>query len=248
MRRTFLILPVLSAPMPFQMALDERLFCEFQSLRLPDAVSAPWIRFYYASEPWISLGRSFQPRTSNVKSEHGIPVCRRSTGGGRVRHGKDLMFSLIAEKSWDETFKFVETSYLSFHVMVQSALKSLGKEAVFYAGEGPRGADCFTHPIATDLCFQGQKIAGGGQKRSAGMLLHQESIQPVPGLDFSALIPALERAFSDCFEAVAVRGDWHPEHLEAAASPRSNQDSAIVTPENQMPGLVSGLSCGELWR
>lgn len=108
------LLPTISAPMPFQMALDELIF-ESQKKDL----QAPLLRFYDSSEPWISVGCSFKgtgtifqdkkwsqspkicltPLTSKsdlILKNPRVPICRRITGGGCVLHGHDLIFSLVA--------------------------------------------------------------------------------------------------------------------------------------------------------
>ena len=90
------LLPTISAPMPLQMALDELLFV---SQKYEDW--DPTLRFYVSSEPWISVGYSFQDSVAFEKSDlilqnPQVPVCRRVTGGGCVLHGRDLIFSLTA--------------------------------------------------------------------------------------------------------------------------------------------------------
>ncbi len=90
--------PSISAPMPFQMAFDELLFRRIQK---DGESSGPFLRFYFSSEPWITLGYS---QENNGHKANSIPVCKRITGGGTVFHGKDLVFSITALKSHDESF------------------------------------------------------------------------------------------------------------------------------------------------
>lgn len=166
--------------MSVQMALDELLF-EGQ-IQKPQP---PVLRFYLSSGPWISAGCSYRDandlaKSALVRAHPEVPVCRRVTGGGCVRHGEDLIFSLIARyESERDPLGSVRTSYRKIHEGVRIALENFGVMAGFYSEQDllPRGSDCFRFPVASDLYEQGRKIAGGAQKRSRSVLLHHESIQ-----------------------------------------------------------------------
>lgn len=219
-----LFYPLISAPMPFQMALDELLFERTIQAGRGDAV----LRFYYASEPWISIGYSH----AGWKALHSggavpadllqdaakYPVCRRITGGGRVLHGRDLMFTLIAPKDAEPSFGSVMASYARLHEILREALREGGVDARFYREEDslPEGKDCFLYPIASDLEAGGKKIAGGGQKRSRGYLLHQESIH----LENPSVYEVLQAGFlgrlADQLKRKAEAQDWDPAVFEAA--------------------------------
>lgn len=198
--------------MPFQMALDEVLFRRTE--RLEDPVSRkPLLRFYVSSEPWVTLG--YFSKQSEIGPGR---VCRRLTGGGRVSHGEDLIFSLIAHKSDDPSFGSVEESYLKIHDTVKDGLKSVGIGAEFYDAkqELPKGGECFIHPITSDLNVGGKKIAGGSQKRSSGMLLHHESIQMLDGVGVKELFHALQKSFARRFGVSLEEAPWDPEILRQA--------------------------------
>ncbi|MFA6600663.1 MAG: hypothetical protein WC352_04970 [Candidatus Omnitrophota bacterium] len=200
-------LPLISAPMPFQMTVDETLFRS----RLEAAekeILPPILRFYLASEPWISVGYS----GSADAPEGGIPVCRRITGGGRVLHGKDLIFSLVAHKGAHESFREVRASYVAIHTAVKLGLEKAGRKPRFYrcTENLPKGGDCFRFPIPSDLAVDGRKAAGGAQKRSRGILLHQESVQ-FEGMDRERLREALETAFAEVFGVSLIPQDLDPE-------------------------------------
>ena len=188
--KEWLLFPTVSAPMPYQLALDEVLFRDIGVNR-----GNPVFRFYFSSEPWISVGYS-QSAAAN-----GTPVTRRITGGGRVWHGRDVMFSVIAKKEDDESFSSVRMSYLKIHEAVKSALESLGAQPRFFRCDEklPKGGDCFHFPIATDLAIRGEKVAGGGQKRSGAVLLHQESIQNIKGIAPAGLVKAVKEGIGKIF-------------------------------------------------
>ncbi len=215
--------PVLTAPMPFQMELDRILFeqCRFGDSNL----RFPILRFYFSSEPWISVGYSHQ----NFQPKENIPFCVRPTGGGVVYHGEDLIFSVIARKTAHESFGSVRASYVKIHEVIQAAFEQLGEKARFYSTqtELPRGRECFDFPIESDLAVAGRKVAGGSQKRSVGIMLHQESIQPL-GKNPNELIRAIEDQFQKILGVRLTQTDW-PKELLAAAEEAGCQSTSKGT-------------------
>lgn len=147
-----------------------------------------------------------------------------------MRHGSDLIFSLIARKSDHESFTSVRISYLKIHEAVKSAFEALGRSPRMYRcdEELPRGEDCFRFPIATDLSLNGRKVAGGSQKRSSGFLLHQESIQDLHGIPYRDLIRELSRAFEQVFAARLVSTDLSPELLREAEESAGAREGVAV--------------------
>lgn len=220
---------VVSASMPFQMALDQLLFeraveaHQQKNAQPPEAL----LRFYYSSEPWISIGYSHAGwKTLNhqgvpeafLEESKRVPLCRRMTGGGRVLHGRDLMFTLIAPKDMHPRYKSVMDSYTQIHEVLQLALKAVGINAGFYQDDKPlpAGKDCFLFPITSDLAVSGKKIAGGGQKRSLGVLLHQESIQLENTSLYEPLMTEFSARLSASLGCVGQTADWQPELFDAA--------------------------------
>jgi len=178
------------------MALDRELFEKFAE----DSQALPMLRIYRVTEPAVTVGRSWG------SSLHNDEVCVRPTGGGLVRHGKDLIYSVIARRDSFPTFGRVRTSYLSFHEAVQEALVRLGIETrLFRCDEAKISrnlSECFKEPVATDVLFEEKKIAGGGQWRRREGFLHQGSIQLLQGISFEGMREALKDAFERKFDIV----------------------------------------------
>ncbi len=212
--KSWRLLPQLSAPMPLQMALDEVLFRRAEELSA-DRFQSPLARFYFSSEPWMTVGYSEDPAKAGGK---GVKVCRRLTGGGRVMHGQDVIFSIIASKSHDESFKSVRLSYFKIHEALQAGFEGLGLKARFYRCDEPlpKGPECFLFPIETDLALGERKVAGGSQKRSSGTLLHQESVEVPKGINPQTMIAAFTKAFEKVFEAQLVPEIFDLQVLKAA--------------------------------
>ncbi len=209
--KTWRELPVISAPMPYQMALDEVLFRGMESAENP---AAPVFRFFFSSEPWVTTGY-FEDFKDFPKSGN---VCRRLTGGGRVEHGQDLIFSIVAAKEHDESFGSVKDSYHKIHQAVKRALENLGHKIHFYteASDRPGGPECFVYPIESDLGMDRKKVAGGAQKRSSGVLLHEESVQLRDGMDAWQLMDALRVSLQEIFEVTIVTENLNPEQTALA--------------------------------
>ncbi len=228
------LLPMISAPMPLQMALDELLFEAHKKTE-----QGPTLRFYVSSELWISAGCSFRDLKALSKSElilknPQVPVCRRITGGGCVLHGRDLIFSLTARVLCDsERFASVRASYEKIHEGVRMGLQECGLDPKFYSDrdELPKGNDCFDFPVESDLAWKGNKIAGGAQKRSEGVLLHHESILIPSGVETETLIQAIQKGLGQVFAAPIEKAELNPELYFEAIKKRNITDSLWKNPE-----------------
>lgn len=207
--RAWSLFPVISAPMPYQMALDDLLFRSAIASALPN----PVLRIYFSSESWTTAGYSDPgPFPAHTR------VCKRITGGGRVEHGQDVIFSLTARKDDEESFHSVSVSYWKIHEAVKIAFEKLGEKPRFYRCDEklPKGGECFVYPIATDLELDGRKVAGGAQKRSLGALLHQESIQLPPRMDRFVFADALREGFGGIFQTEFPFYECDPQILKDA--------------------------------
>ena len=187
----------------FHMALDRELFDQFA--RTSEAL--PILRIYRVTRPAVTVGRSHR-----LFLDPG--VCARPTGGGLVRHGDDLIYSVIARRDSFPTFGMVRTSYLSFHEAVQEAMARLGIDTRLFRCDEARLreqkkrperktlSECFKEPVATDVLLGEKKVAGGGQWRKREGFLHQGSVQLLRGVSFEDLRQALKGAFERKFDIV----------------------------------------------
>ncbi len=229
------------------MALDEVLFRQMEESR-----QSPVLRFYYAAGPSVTVGyrgmvlgtgqvnREVSPRlagervslpaVAGVRGKDDLPVVPRMTGGGRVVHGNDLILSLVARKEHDESFRSVRMSYLKIHEALKKGFESLGRGVRFYRCDEnlPEGPDCFKFPMATDLALGKHKIAGGSQKRSAGTLLHQESVADC-GLDGETLAAAFVKNFESVFGIQINQAALDPAWFEKANALAESKYKAVVS-------------------
>ena len=181
------------------MALDRELFEDF----IQNSHTLPLLRIYQVTESAVTLGRSWRgqsPLKGTVPFKgDSLAICIRPTGGGLVRHGDDLIYSVMARRDTFPTFHQVRTSYLSFHEAVQDAFQKLGIQTRLFRSDeakrrdrkrplfGRKPGDCFTEPVATDVLIHEQKVAGGGQWRRGEAFLHQGSVRILEGISFESL-------------------------------------------------------------
>jgi lipoate-protein ligase A len=205
------------------MAEDDRLFEEF----LSNTDTLPLLKICRVNEPGVTVGYSYKTKKEpgsfwgcflqkGARLLRNEQICIRPTGGGLVEHGNDLIYSVIARRESYPAFHQVRTSYLSFHEAVQEALLSLGFATQLMRCDDPRVRkgmagrvpsqrrtnSCFTDPVATDVLYRDQKIAGGAQRRKGSNFLHQGSIQLLNGVPYEDLKSALSKAFQKKFSIV----------------------------------------------
>lgn len=166
------------------MAVDEALFLE----------RAPSLRFYDWKESAYSMGyfqctKAFNPA---------VTLVRRITGGGIVKHGEDLTFSLVIDLQKFPVLECVKESYFFIHQGILEGFKILRRPLDVFLSKRERSEKyCFNSPVPGDLMLGDVKVVGGAQRRRGSLLLHQGTIQ-LPLLDVERL--AVIRAIGEGFE------------------------------------------------
>ncbi len=165
---------ILDPPRPpaLNMAVDEYLM----------QAGEPALRFYSWDRPSVSIGY-FQSVADAAKKFKGLPVVRRISGGGSVRHGEDLTFSLALPVDNPFFPTDVKSSYLRINEAVRTGLKDR-YAALDYAdcrtvpaGKRQGGERiCFDAPACYDLLLSGKKVLGASQRRIGKDLLHQSAL------------------------------------------------------------------------
>ena len=157
-----------------QMAIDELLLAEARGVIFRD---------YQWSSPTTSIGY-FGISSEILSISPGTLLVRRPTGGGLVehRHGRDFTYSVVISATEARRSRLSpRESYRKIHGALATVLQKTGI-AVILAGDtelSSGGSVCFANPVGDDVIMNGKKIAGAGQKRSRGAILHQGSVQAV---------------------------------------------------------------------
>jgi lipoate-protein ligase A len=225
-----LILPQESFDGPMQMALDEVLL---------KRVKRPLLRIYgweaTSASASVCVTFGYFQQFAEVRRTHpSLLLVRRWTGGGMVEHGHDLTFSLMipkesAEKNCHAAENFSPRSfYRSLHGLLAEGLKKICTSEIHLATEKDLlvGSSCFTAPAQDDLLMEGRKILGGAQRRSAGSLLYQGSLQGMGSLGEkskrSLLVEAISQPLSSTIFHYTLETELRNEALQLAKSKYSS--------------------------
>lgn len=152
------------------MAADELLS------RRPEA----WLRIYGWSKPAVSFGYfDSTPVAASIFPGEGIEYIRRWTGGGIVDHRKGYTYTVTLPAIEGNIYPPADKLYKWIHGALAVALKASGVECELLIEDAPDGGRaCWASPVASDIVdSSGNKLAGAGQRRYRGAVLHQGLIQ-----------------------------------------------------------------------
>lgn len=174
--------PPASAAM--NMAVDESL------LRNAVERARPLLRLYSWDQPSVSFGY-FQKFPVRLNGTH--VIVRRPTGGGIVYHVNDTTYTVVVPPGHALYTMSTSEAYRVLHEAVAGAL-TLNSQIAGEKIAAPRGQyECFQNPVTGDVVANGEKLAGGAQRRGKWGMLHQGSIAAhVPSAQLQA---AFRRAF-----------------------------------------------------
>jgi len=161
------------------MAVDEAILEAFRVGLAPGT-----IRLYTWKKPAVSIGY-FQDYQRAIRSDAGVTVVRRPTGGRAVAHGSDLTFSLIVSEN--TIGSRIADSYRRVGQVVLRALISCGIGARLSLPKKENGcqnaANCFEIALAHEVSVNGVKVLGSAQARRSGAVLQQNSLMLRPPPD-----------------------------------------------------------------
>jgi len=171
---------VLTPPLsgPANMDLDLTL------LELASKGGGPFFRLYAWDGPWISLGYA-QVAERVVRSEEGIGIVRRPTGGKALLHDLDLTYSVALPPTHPLACISIRDSYKELSLRLIEALKAVGVEASLgsiAAGSAIRAKiqPCAAEVNIESVLVQGRKLIGSAQVRRRGAILQHGSIPTRP--------------------------------------------------------------------
>lgn len=219
-------LPLVTAPGPEQMALDEAL------LESAADANVASFRFYRWSEPTLSLGY-FQ--SADVRLP-GLAWVRRASGGAAIlhHHPHELTYSFALPASAVGPLRG-ENWICRVHHLLRDWLISQGVPAhAVICGEEKKLGDglCFLHHTPGDLVVGGAKVVGSAQRKLRGAILQHGTIllsqsphtPELPGLaELAKAVTAEElmRGFAGRFKTELgwkfVEGAWTDAERDAAA-------------------------------
>lgn len=181
------------------MAADELLS------RRPEA----WLRIYGWAEPSVSFGYFDTSReAAAIFPGEGVHYIRRWTGGGIVDHRTGYTYTLTLPAREGVLYPQSQWLYAWIHGALARALQACGVDCALLKADAPDGGRaCWASPVASDIVdAEGRKLAGAGQRRYRGAVLHQGLIQQCePSGDWPLL---LARFLADEVQVIREEEPW----------------------------------------
>lgn len=217
---------------PTNMARDEHLLHG-------DALRPAALRIYAWSPPTISLGyfQSFDEVARLPEDVRGLPVVRRTTGGGAILHDREITYCLVLDDTIAIAKRAPTDLYRLVHSCWRDVLSADGMQSEFAPDDfplpAPRGGPffCFEKPGRTDLMIGDRKLLGSAQRRIPGRVLQHGSLLLAqryashPGVGVHGADEARVRRWTDRF-AAALAGALALTALPATLSEASLADVA----------------------
>ena len=153
------------------MALDEALL---------ELAGVSILRIYQWGRPTVTYGYFDKEATArNTYPAAELEYIRRWTGGGIVDHRYDTPFTLALLQPKGTPRTTSAALYRWIHGALAQTLRENGVACLMLSEDVPNGGRaCFSSPVTSDLVtMTGDKLAGGGQRRTRKGVLHQGSIQ-----------------------------------------------------------------------
>lgn len=141
----------------------------------------PWLRVYGWERPAVSFGYFDTTQVAaSIFPGEGIEYIRRWTGGGIVDHRRGYTYTLTLPSLPDGAMYPPSSElYRWIHGALARALQASGVDCELLMDDAPDGGRaCWASPVESDIVdADGHKLAGAGQRRHKGAVLHQGLIQ-----------------------------------------------------------------------
>ena len=140
----------------------------------------PLLRVYRWARPAVSFGY-FGRHAEVAAAWPDRELVRRWTGGGVVRHGADVTYTLVVPRGCAFFNVRPAESYRAIHEIIAALLAEGGAPIALAPTTSTKVSDaCLENAARHDVIAGARKIAGAAQRRTRDGLLHQGSIQDQP--------------------------------------------------------------------
>ncbi len=139
-----------------------------------------WLRIYGWAKPAVSFGYfDTETEAKRLFPGDGVEYIRRWTGGGIVDHRLGYTYTLTLPAVAGYMYPTSAHLYKWIHGALAVALAQSGVTCTLLTDDAPDGGRaCWASPVESDIVdSRGQKLAGAGQRRYKGAVLHQGLIQ-----------------------------------------------------------------------
>lgn len=136
------------------------------------------VEIYRFASPSVTAGRNARVTADDLArwSELGHDFARRPTGGGILRHERDISFGFAFPVAEGET----DPSAAAFLRRVSSAISESLREQGIETGTAESGggapSHCFQRAVGCELMYRGKKVLGLAARRVRGAVLVQGSL------------------------------------------------------------------------
>lgn len=138
-----------------------------------------WLRIYGWGRPAVSFGYFDTATEASSIFPGAVEYIRRWTGGGIVDHRIGYTYTVTLPGKENLMYPPAEQLYLWIHGALAEALQQSGVHCTLLTEDAPDGGRaCWASPVKSDIVdASGRKLAGAGQRRYKGAVLHQGLIQ-----------------------------------------------------------------------
>lgn len=138
-----------------------------------------WLRVYRWALPAVSYGCFDTMAVAQRLFPGAQEYVRRWTGGGIVDHRSGITYTLTLPRREEGEYPPASVLYRVIHGALAQALARHGVPCTLLAADAPDGGRaCWASPVTSDVAAaDGAKLAGAGQRRCKGAVLHQGLIQ-----------------------------------------------------------------------
>jgi len=174
---------------------------------LASTAEMPMLRIYQWQGEWGSIGYFGKIAAAQAAFPE-INWVRRWTGGGTVDHRVDWTYTLVAPAGSRIVGMRGAESYRLIHSTLAEVLQAEGLNVRLSSGADQTGAAlCFQNPVGHDLVdAAGRKMAGAGQRRTSGGLLHQGSVAaPCHGEDAARRAERFAMLLAEAWQIVELQ-------------------------------------------
>ena len=138
-----------------------------------------WLRIYTWDRPAVSFGYFDTAEEAEGIFPGAEEYIRRWTGGGIVDHRIGHTYTVTLPAVAGVMYPSADQLYVWIHGALATALQESGVQCTLLTEDAPDGGRaCWASPVKSDIVdAAGNKLAGAGQRRFKGAVLHQGLIQ-----------------------------------------------------------------------
>ncbi len=138
-----------------------------------------WLRIYTWERSAVSFGYFDTAAEAAAIFPGASEYIRRWTGGGIVDHRIGYTYTVTLPAEEGVMYPPADQLYLWIHGALATALQQSGVACTLLTEDAPDGGRaCWASPVKSDIVDEaGHKLAGAGQRRYKGAVLHQGLIQ-----------------------------------------------------------------------